>query len=220
MHLVHRDFLVPVVCPLAHLALILARLPPRQPKETLFLRLCASRVPDYVKIRRRNIHSIHGRGPEIVSTPISRACGTSKLREKPLSQSECHKRPHETYCQIVAGIRVTRAEDRSPSLGSRPMVESRASWWWQHGRAEAARPGVGCAMLLGTMTCMHLSVYTAGPHGEAKCETYYLSCISARTLVVELSLIDCAGSCIVATVSRCCSLVALEALEAQHWSSP
>lgn len=109
---------MPAVCPLAHLALILARLPPGSRKSP-WLRLCASRVPDYVKIRRRNIHSIHGHGPEIVSTPISRAGGTSKLREKPLSQSECHKRPHETYFQIVAGIRVARAEDRSPSLGSR-----------------------------------------------------------------------------------------------------
>jgi hypothetical protein len=65
MHLVHRDFFARRLptrppCPDPCLA---------SPQAAEKMRVCASRVPDYVKIRRRNIHSIHGRGPEIVSTP-------------------------------------------------------------------------------------------------------------------------------------------------------
>jgi hypothetical protein len=104
-------------------------------------------VLDYVKIRRRNIHSTHSNGPEIVSTPISRAWWPREIAGERLSQRECHKRPDETYLQMVAGIRVARAEDRIFGLGSRRWSSrgpggGRCSAADVEAQPRPARPGV------------------------------------------------------------------------------
>jgi len=55
--------------------------------------------------------------------------GPARLRESHRPSQNATNGLMKLTFQIVAGIRVARAEDRITVLGVPPMVESRASWW-------------------------------------------------------------------------------------------